>query len=879
MNVSSLADRLLLLRSRVARRVFMVFVLCAMVPLSTLAFFTYRQISSEFDRRAVEGLRQSSKFLALTVMERLTSLEGDLAVIAGELESRDRDDPLTIEQWRQRVGQRVSSLVEVRPDGSRVDHVGSVSAIPEFTDGQAAHLRNGQMLVWTHDRNDGSRGIFAAMRNNSPSATEATVVVEVQSDYLWGSDSTIAPQAAVVVLDDSNREMFSWNHEPVPTDAMGRARRDSESSGVFHWELDDTQFISGYWTLFMDSQFQLSWTFVNSEDRNQVLAATHGFRKIFLLVVLLSFWIVLLLVIGAVRKTIVPLEKLKDAADRIGERDLSVRVDLQTSDEFEALGRSFNNMAQALTVHVQSVEAMNRIGTALSASTDSSDLLRTVMRGAQQLLNADGAILHRVNRENGALSLFAARIDSLGVDAGPGSSEVTGPRRALGGVIDTALALRSVVAGAPTKVDDIYSTSNVEFSGFMAFDTSTGYRTRSFIGVPLRNHENDIVGTLELINARDRETGAPAAFSTGDQEMLESVASQLAVTLSKHQLLEQFRHLFEGLTELVAKAIDEKSPYTGGHCKRVPVLSMMLADAVCRTDVGDLREVSFSEDELYEIRIAALLHDCGKVATPVHVVDKATKLETIVDRIQTVETRFEVIKRDKEIELLRRVLGAGSGHGLEEQIDRELEDWKRAVAKDREFLRKCNTGTEFMPKQAQEEVRRISERYPWSPDEIEVPFLSDNEIMNLTITRGTLNDEEREIINKHAEITIRLLEDLPYPKNLRNVPAYSGAHHERMDGTGYPLGLKEADIAIQGRLIGLADVFEALTAKDRPYKKGKTLSESLEILAAMARSGHVNTDLFEVFLREKVYMHYADQYLDPEQIDAVDEDLLLRNCA
>jgi hypothetical protein len=299
----------------------------------------------------------------------------------------------------------------------------------------------------------------------------------------------------------------------------------------------------------------------------------------------------------------------------------------------------------------------------------------------------------------------------------------------------------------------------------------------------------------------------------------------------------------------------------------VPLLTELIADAACATQQGALKEFSLSEAERYELRIAALLHDCGKVTTPVHVQDKATKLEAIVDRIELVDARFEILRRDA---LLAAGAPAGGAHASASPADANegIEDRLRGLEADREFLRRANIGGEFMEPAAQARVREIAARYAFRDAAgAERALLSDEEIENLTVSRGTLNARERELINHHVTASIHMLERLPYPRSLRGVPAIAGAHHERMDGRGYPQGLVRNQISLQGRILGLADVFEALTAKDRPYKPGMPLRRALTILQAMCDEGHVDADLFELFVREKVYLTYAIEYLDPEQID------------
>jgi response regulator RpfG family c-di-GMP phosphodiesterase len=307
---------------------------------------------------------------------------------------------------------------------------------------------------------------------------------------------------------------------------------------------------------------------------------------------------------------------------------------------------------------------------------------------------------------------------------------------------------------------------------------------------------------------------------------------------------------------------------------RVPSLTMLLAEAVNETSDGALKDFTMSDKDRYELKIAGLLHDCGKVTTPVHVVDKATKLETIYDRIHVLDTRFEVLKRDAQIAALRekvelRTRGARDGELA--QADVRYRERVRQFEDDKAFLRACNIGGERMRDEDIERVRRIAE-YRWTDTAgHEAKFLTDDELKNLTIRAGTLTEDERQVINHHIVATIKMLEALPWPRHLTKVPEYAGGHHERMDGKGYPKGLTRDQMSVQSRVMGIADIFEALTARDRPYKKGKTLSESLHILGNFRKNGHIDPDLFDVFVRRKVYLKYAETFLNPEQIDTVDE--------
>jgi HD-GYP domain-containing protein (c-di-GMP phosphodiesterase class II) len=512
---------------------------------------------------------------------------------------------------------------------------------------------------------------------------------------------------------------------------------------------------------------------------------------------------------------------------------------------------------------MQRLEQLNAIGSSLSAERDIDRLLEQILVAAKSITRADGGTLYRVTEEK-TLRFEIVRTTSLKYYLG-GTTGNPVPFYPIqlykdGAPNNSMVAANAALTGATVNIADAYTADGYDFTGTRAFDSKTGYRSKSFLTVPMRNHENEAIGVLQLINATDPKTGEIVAFSPSDQRLAESLASQAAIALTNRMLINQLEHLFESFINLINSAIDEKSPYTGGHCQRVPVLTMLLAEAVNETRTGPLRDFQMTEKDRYELKIAGLLHDCGKVTTPVHVVDKATKLETLFDRIHLIDTRFEVLKRDIEIDALRRNLD-----------DKEVRERLRDLEDDRRFLQACNIGGERMKDEDVARVQRVAKRRWRDVSGHEADFLTEDEVKNLTIRAGTLTDDERKVINNHIVATIKMLEALPWPRHLTNVPEYAGGHHERMDGKGYPKGLTREQMSVQARCMGIADIFEALTAKDRPYKKGKTLSESLEILGRMKLNNHVDPDLFEVFVRKKVYYRYAELFLDPEQIDQVDE--------
>lgn len=536
----------------------------------------------------------------------------------------------------------------------------------------------------------------------------------------------------------------------------------------------------------------------------------------------------------------------------------------------------------------QGLEQLNIIGAALSKERDTNRLLENILIAAKKITRADGGTLYRVTEDQSALRFEIVRTDSLALAMGGATAGqvIDFPdiplRNAAGEPNRSMVAAYAALHEETVNIADAYQTVGIaadfDFSGTREFDKRTGYRSQSFLTVPMKNHEGEIIGVLQLINALDPITQQVTVFSAADQRLAESLASQAAIALTNRQLIDQLEKLFESFISLINLAIDEKSPYTGGHCQRVPALTMMLAEVASATSAGPLASFHMDDNDRYELKIAGLLHDCGKVTTPVHVVDKATKLQTIFDRIHLINTRFEVLKRDAEIAALRQQLAlrAKIDTSAEARVQSALAEQLRALDADRDFLQQANIGSESMAASDQQRVRTIGTERQWrNVDGLQTEFLTAEEIENLTIRSGTLTQKERETINYHIVATNKMLEQLPWPKHLKRVPEYAGGHHERMDGKGYPKGLTREQMSVQARTMGIADIFEALTARDRPYKNGMKLSQAMNILASFKRNGHIDPDLFTIFVEQKVYLRYAQEFLPAEQIDEVDDALLL----
>ena len=526
------------------------------------------------------------------------------------------------------------------------------------------------------------------------------------------------------------------------------------------------------------------------------------------------------------------------------------------------------------------ISNLANIGLALSKEKDMNKLLEMILIEAKRIANSDGGTLYMMTDDN-RLRFEILMTDSLDFHMG-GTSGKDIPFYPVKLYTDEGEPNNAMIAayvgltGETVNIKDAYKAKGFDFTGTKMFDEKTGYRSKSFLTVPLKNHEDEIIGVLQLLNAQDSKTKKIIPFTPDVQDMVEALASQAAVAITNKNLIKDLENLFESFIKLIASAIDAKSPYTGGHCERVPEITILLANAVQETKDGPFADVTFTDKEMYELKIAAWLHDCGKVASPEFVVDKSTKLETIYDRVHEVETRFGVLRRDEEIKRLKKELKIERDKSLSvDDKENKIKELKKSFRKtmntlksDLEFVQESNVGGEFMSGDKKDRVYQIA-NYRWKPNGKMERFLSEDEIYNLTIPKGTLTPEERKVINDHIVVTINMLEELPYPKHLQNVPEFAGGHHEKLDGTGYPKGLVKDEMTVQARIMAIADIFEALTARDRPYKKGKTLSQAMRILGFMKNDAHIDVDLFDIFVKEKIYLKYAEEYLDPEQIDEV----------
>ena len=512
---------------------------------------------------------------------------------------------------------------------------------------------------------------------------------------------------------------------------------------------------------------------------------------------------------------------------------------------------------------MKQIKRLIRIGTALSAEPNIDRLFEMIVEEARKITNADGGTLYIMSDDNRELQFAIVQTETLKVRMGGTGEKISWKPVRLYNSDDTPnhgnVSAYVALTGNIVNMSDVYHSEGFDFKGTRSFDAHTGYRSKSMLVVPMKDHRNDIIGVLQLLNARDDVNQDVVPFSNESQEMTESLASLAAVALSNNRLIRELETLMDSFIRAIATAIDEKSPYTGGHIRRVAELTMDIARKINETVEGSYAAVHFSDDELKELQIAAWLHDVGKITTPEYVIDKATKLETVYDGIELLRLRFALVDMQEKIRILQHQMNPVSDSG-EKDADRIQ------LAEEFRFLSETNLGSERMSDEMVDHVRAIAAR-TWDVNGKQESLLTEKEAENLNIRQGTLNAAEREIVKNHAAVTHKILSQLPFPKKLKRVPEYAAAHHEALNGKGYPKGLEAGQLSLQSRILALADVFEALTAKDRPYKTAKTLSEAMDIMSMMVNDRHIDPDLFDLFKREGIYLDYAHRELAPQQID------------
>lgn len=527
-------------------------------------------------------------------------------------------------------------------------------------------------------------------------------------------------------------------------------------------------------------------------------------------------------------------------------------------------------------------------------------IIEKVMRVARKACDADGCFFFSVS-DNKYINLEYSHVNSLNVGISGTENMAFFPSVFLPDVKNRSrkapseyCALNREIINSP----NIFQTTGIDTDLIAKFDDANNYSTISLLAIPLVDRKDNLLGVAQFTNAKDAN-GKIISFTTEAQKVVLSVCKLITIALENKNQKEAYSQLLESFIEVLARAIDAKSPYTGSHCQRVPIIARLLATAAVQETTGNLKTFEMSPDDWYTLHIASWLHDCGKVTTPEYIVDKATKLETIFNRIHEIRNRFEILRRDAHIEYLQKRL---NNIDTKQHLQAEFVAKVKQLEEDFAFVAKCNTGDIELNDRDIARLEQISQiqfvRYfnrmlglSWAErdnvenkdfyvhparenllqnrkDQIFGPY-NRGELYNLEIRRGTINKEERDKINEHIVVTIDMLKALPFPKELSKVVEYAGAHHERIDGKGYPNGLTGDQMSVPAKIMAIADIFEALTANDRPYKEPKKLSEVLRIMQQMKHNGHIDPDLYDVFIRSKVYQDYAEQYMDKNQIDEV----------
>lgn len=532
----------------------------------------------------------------------------------------------------------------------------------------------------------------------------------------------------------------------------------------------------------------------------------------------------------------------------------------------------------------QYIEQLNEIGRLLSEEKDSQIVMKKILTTARFLSHADAGTFYLVSSNKQSLEFCAVQTDSLNINLSQADGTIPWPNLSLYNEDktpnDVNISAYCALNNKLINIEDVYHSKEFDFKGPKAYDKASGYRTKSMLVVPLKSYDDTIIGVLQLINKQD-EKGHSIPFEKADEKLILSMGSQAAISITQSRLVKDLEKLLDSFVQAIATAIGEKSKYTQGHINRVAELTQTLAHAVNDEEDPELKELFFNkkypndkskidlnssiftQDEIDQLDLAAWMHDVGKITTPDHIIDKATKLETIYDRIKSVTYRFEILQKEKHIEMIEAI---SEDPNNAETIKNNYQEIKQKIQEDLEFLQATNFGAEFMSDDNIERVYEISE-YQITINAKKENILTQDEIENLCIQKGTLTDKERTVINNHAKLSYEILNSLPFPSKFKRVPEIAAGHHEKINGEGYPLGLAGDEITFEARLVAIADIFESLTASDRPYKKPNTIKQSLRILKFMVKDGELDKDLVKYFIDKKLYLDYAKNNLLDEQID------------
>lgn len=525
-------------------------------------------------------------------------------------------------------------------------------------------------------------------------------------------------------------------------------------------------------------------------------------------------------------------------------------------------------------INSDNLQKLVDIGISLSKEKNIDILLEKILTEAREISNSDGGTLYLMSDDESKLQFRIIQNTSMNIFIG--ASKVSQNKYFPVKLFDPVTGQKNLnnvsavcaLKGETIIIDDAYTNTKYDFSGAKGFDKKYNYYSKSFLNVPMKDHKNKVIGVLQLLNPI--ESKKIINYNKNIIKLIESLASQASIALTNQLLINEQKQLFKSFIQLVSEALEKKDATTGGHCNRVPNITMLIADAINLDNKDKFKDFKFKNDEMEELFVAGWLHDFGKVATPEHIMNKSTKLEGLYDKIDNISIRFEVLKRDIKIKYYTLM----NNNSETSKLKSEMTDKLNLIDEDLNFLKNCNMGGEFMSNELKERVKIISQYQIMYNNKLQ-NILSSEEIDFLTISKGTLSADDRVIMNRHVELTYELLNKLPYPKHLKKVPFYAGCHHEKINGKGYPNGYKGDELPLQARVIALADVFEGLTAPDRPYKEGYKLSKAMKILKHMTQDNEIDKDIFNLFIKQKIYLKYANENINSSQIDEINEEDLL----
>ncbi len=887
------------LKSKTAQRFTGLFILCAFLPTLILVVLSYNKVVNELETQSQLRLESDVRAYGTSFYDRLIRIHNELRAVGREL-LPEKSEAITLPEEH-----RIELEALFRGVAMQINHQQMIPIYGDFDPELIkSHLTDNitnkaKPFIITTDVENSIDRIFIGINILKKSIEESyTIIAEVNPEYLWGiGPSPILPAMTELLVYNRDGKSIIASLKEFPRQYRElQMKQISKGRNTFEFELDGKIYMSSRSNLFIESRFQKTdWTILIIRARSDIMSTLDQFKSTFPFVTLLFLLLSLYLSLMFIRKGLEPLELLKEGTKRIARKDFLTLIDIKSGDEFQDLGDSFNNMASQLNKQFHILTVLNEIELAILSSFDRKKILNISLKKLTQFFQSDIAVyIEKSSSSKEHVEMHT--LQDHGIDIP---------------LIESSIISEQEKNKFMTDYNFLVIDNEQESPHFLKKFNMRGISNYLLLPLSINKQINRIL----ILGWKDTYH-----FKEDELDHARQMANQLAIALGNANLQKAQKELLDSFIKLIASAIDAKSKYTGGHCARVPELSNMLANVVSESNEDVFKDFQLdTEDKKRELDIAGWLHDCGKITTPEYVVDKATKLETIYNRIHEIRTRFEVIHRDLTIEALNKKLAVEN----EKEVDIWLDKEHKKLLEEFEIIAKSNIGTELMKDETKDSLKNIASRtwvrnfddtlglahaelervllecsttpqteklladksrhiiprenfnyeeYERMGFKTEVPehLYNLGELYNIRVSKGTLSHEERFKIQEHVHMTLVMLEKLPFPEHLKNVPLFAGAHHETLIGTGYPRQLTIDDMPIPSRVMAIADVFEALTASDRPYKEAKTLSASIEILSYMVKDQYLDADIFKLFLSSGLYKEYAHKFLKPEQIDEVD---------